>query len=411
MDRRHMAILIVSLMIPLILLSGCVQVPVATGPVATESLHDTVSSQDRDTGQNTHWWISVDPLPNISGSRNLRISGASNLPEGTELNYHVLLASRNGANGTFGSNYGDFSGSTDVSMVPGSGAWSIAIDLDPSMPGRDSIAAEQCIVHVSAIRQNAYATSVAPVSQPPLENIPYQIRLIAPRDANLHHPFMLNGATNLPAGTLLAAEIYPGVFSADRDGPVFRYEPLLQEFVTVGVTGEGRFSVPVNLTGLTGQDGSPLSSGEYFAEIHDVNTNSTLSDTLVFFVSRKKPEIHIDPINEPVKGGNLTITGTTSLNPGENVSVVFGTMVHPCPTSRTTPDYDTQSICGGSSCSSFRSVVTVVVQPGTDTKNIWKYEIGTSNWCLKEQYFVQATAGKDGSGSEASATFSLHEAG
>ena len=113
------------------------------------------------------------------------------------------------------------------------------------MPGRNSSLPNQCIVHVSAIHQNIYATSLVPVTLPPVGN------------ASLHRPFTLNGTTD------------------------------------------------------------------------------------------------------------LSVTGTTSLQPGQKVYVQLGIASHPCPVPMGKPlDHDTQWTCGGSSCSVAGLNQPVIAQQG-----------------------------------------------
>jgi hypothetical protein len=105
--------------------------------------------------------------------------------------------------------------------------------------------------------------------------------------------------------------VYPGIHPEERSGPAYDYDPIVQEFVTVGKNSDGPrvFSVTVNLSGHTDQNGNPLNPGDYVAEIHAVNMNSAISDSQVISLSEEDLLIHIDPIEGPAKGTNLTVHG------------------------------------------------------------------------------------------------------
>jgi len=298
MDSKPIAVLIAFLAIFAIILPGCVSPsasPGTTGPVTPDN---PGLRSDRSVGTDPVWWIQIDPLPEIPVNESLVISGRTNLPEGTWLNYHVLLASRDGTGGTPGDNYGDFRGSIDVSRVHGARVWSAAISLDPSMPGRNSSFPDQCIVHVSAIHQNIYATSLVPVTLPLVGEAPNQIRFNPVGNASLHQPFTLNGTTDLPEGCLLSASVYPGIHPEERSGPAYDYDPIVQEFVTVGKNSDGPrvFSVTVNLSGHTDQNGNPLNPGDYVAEIHAVNMNSTIKGTNLTVHGNYQPAARADSL-------------------------------------------------------------------------------------------------------------------
>ena len=402
MRVKHLLILVEILMISIIFLPGCL----STAAVPDQPHHDfQVHPVSQVSAQNGTWYMHIDPHPEISNT-SLTLSGTTNIPG--RISPLILLSSRK-PDGTYGDPYGTISGSLPVTLVDGVGAWSTTYDT--AWPGEIPVMADRYVIHVYDPEKNVYATVVVPSSLPslPEPESSYWIRLNAVENGSLEEPFTLNGTTNLPEGYVLLVEVYPGAFSAQRFGYGDSYKPVSEDFVTVtkGRDGNHGFSVTANLSGKHDSMGRLLAQGQYFAEVHAINANSTVFDSLTFNLSKNAPWIHIDPIQEPVRGTNLTISGTTSLSPGQTLYLSIDTLIHPCPTYIPKPGDNTESICGGSSCRGVSLREPVMVQSDSGNTSVWKYETGTDNWCLNERYTVKVRVEALGSESEDSAYFNL----
>lgn len=414
MREKFILILTISSVIFLIFLSGCLDSSASKSPdlAVAEPADNLIAQPGKE--QTSPAWIHIDPLPDISSSP-IRISGTTNLPDGTQLTSRILLTSCNGINGSFCENYGEISGSVKVHTIEGVGVWSMTSDM--GVPLQERVMPDRCIVHVSAVPENVYATSVAPPALPLLAKPEdsYHVLLSPLENGSLEMPFAINGITNLPEGYILVAEIYSAVFSEQRFGSVEDYQPVFMDFVTVvnTGTGNGSFSVPVNLSGKSDPKGLPLKPGDYFVEVHAINMNSTVSDSRVISLSGKKPRITIDPIGGGAsQNSHLWIHGKTNLRNGEKIYVHLTQVPHPCPRYFSTPEHDTQSRCGGSTCTDVDISQPLVVQGGPGGgNNWWIFGTETTNWCMNEQYIIRVTTGENDRGSEEIAYFNLHGSG
>jgi len=412
MQRKLPLILVIFLTISTMVLSGGMIASASPALFSASSPENPVTHTGLETGQNSTWWIHIDPRPEITNT-SIRISGTTNLPEGTSLNPVICLSSRNAANDTFGHIYRCiWENTATVMTVNGTGVWSMTADTYvPEPSDEDRVIPDWYTVKVYDFPDDVYTTLIVPASLPSLTEPEgsYWVQLDPVGNQTLEEPFALNGTTSLPEGYTLVSEVYSGTYSSQRAVSDDYYRPVLADFITVGLDSDGNhvFSVPVNFSGHREIDGKMLKSGEFFTEVHAINTNSTVSDNRIFNISSTAPLIHIDPIQEPVRGTNITITGTTSLSPGQQVNFYLATELHPCPTYSTPPDYDTESICGGSSCSWVSIYQPVTIETGPDNSGVWKFETGTSNWCLHEHYFVSVTYGEDEIISKDSAYFNI----
>lgn len=327
MREKLIVILTISVVISLIVLSGCLDSSASTSPDLTGAEHTDNLIAQPGKGQTNPAWIHIDPLPDIT-SPQIRIFGTTNLPDGTQLTPRILLTFPNGSNGTSGDNYKEIRGTLNVHTIDGVGVWSMTTDL--AVPLQERVMSDRCIVHVSAVPENVYATSVAPPALPLLAKPEdsYHVRLHPVENGSLEMPFAINGTTNLPEGYILVAEIYSAVFSEQRFGSVEDYQPVFKDFVTVvnTGTGNGSFSVSVNLSG------KPLKPGDFFVEVHAINMNSTVSDSRVISLSGKKPMITIAPIGGGTsQNSHHRIHGTINLRQGEQIYVHLTQVPHPCP--------------------------------------------------------------------------------
>jgi len=411
MRGKLIPILVVFLGISIIILTGNPGASAFPAPISADSLNNPGSQTDQNNGQNSTWWIHIDPEPTITNT-SIRISGTTNLPGETALSPEIFLLSRTSANDTFGKGYywRSWEENVQVTTANDTGIWSATTGIyDPWDPEESRIKPDGYLVRLYEVPHDIYTTLIVPAILPVLTEPEgsYWVHLEPLVNQPLEEAFVLKGTTNLPEGYPLVSEIYPGIHSPEHLGSSFNYCPILSNYPTVGQNSDGErgFSIPVNFSGQRNTEGRLLRPGEYFAEVHAINTNSTVSDSMSFNLSSSAPWIHIDPIKEPARGTNLTISGTTSLSPGEQVYFYLTTASHPCPASRTPPDHDTEWTCGGSSCSGVDVSRNITVETGTDNSSVWSYETGTSNWCLNEQYFVKVSYGKDESISEDYAYF------
>lgn len=411
MREKIILIITLSVVISLIVLSGCLDSSPSKSPApgGSEPADNLIAQSGAE--QTSLAWIHIDPLHDITRSR-IRISGTTNLPDGTQLTPRILLTFPHSINGTSGDNYKEIRRSLTVHTVDGVGVWSMTTDLDVPLQGQ--VIPDRCIVHVIAVPENVYATSVVPPAVPSLAKTEdsYHVRMSPLENGSLEMPFAINGTTNLPEGYILVAEIYSAVFSEQRFGSVENYQPVFMDFVTVvnPGTGNGSFSVPVNLSGKSGPKGLPLKAGDFFVEVHAINLNSTVSDSRVISLSGKKPMITIAAIGGGAsQNSNLWIHGNINLRKGEKIYVHLTQVPHHCPRYFSPPDHDTQSRCGGSTCTDVDIRQTLVVQGGPENEsNWWIFGTETTNWCMNEQYMIRVTAGESDRESEEIAYFHLH---
>ena len=392
-------LLIGAIILTVVILVSCTPGSAFPSAMLPTSSADTISQPGtgaRDT--ESPLWIAIDPIPVIEANESFRISGTTNIQQDEGLNIHINLV--------FSSPEARASGRTSYNMYAyypvwrqdGRNIWEV--DNDPQQYKPD-----QCTVHVTAVKHGVYTTAVYPsrfpqVSEP---DTPYRIHLNPTGSHTLNDSFTISGSTNLPKGYPLMIEVYPGVFTPEDFGSDVDYDPLLQEMIEVRQSDDGStfFSLPVNLTGYTRQNGRPLAPGDYFAEVHAINMNSTVSDSLIFTMSTDTPWIRIDPFDEPVQGTNLSLSGTTNLPAGNDVFINIATLMHPCPTYSIPPDHDTGSYCGGNKCSIVNIFQSLPTQNTTEGTRSWEFEVSTENWCKSESYYVRvSTADQEGAGED-----------
>lgn len=238
---------------------------------------------------------------------------------------------------------------------------------------------------------------------------PYWIHLDPAGNHTLEENFTITGSTNLPAGYPVMAEIFPGWYSFEKFKDEEYYESLIKEIISTSPSGDGNttFSLTVNLSGHHTWNNIPLRPGDYWIEAHAVNMNSTVSDTAPVTLSTDSPWILIDPIPEPVRGTNMTLSGTTNLPEGKDLFLSLNThRMVPC---GRYGDSDPETICGGCTCSYVSISRSVPIQNATNSIRSWKYNVSTENWCLHESYKVQVSAGEQKDAAEDQSFFNIHE--
>lgn len=144
-----------------------------------------------------------------------------------------------------------------------------------------------------------------------------------------------------------------------------------------------------------------------FIEVHAVNMASGVSDKAVFEATTNGPWIRIDPIQEPVMGENLTITGTTNLDEGSVIFLNLGVMIHPCFWC-SDPDSAPGSYCCRKCTMGFFSGDVLVMDTGGATR-LWRFETPTTNWCTSETYYLTAGAEAGGESTQEDKYFHIRE--
>lgn len=133
-----------------------------------------------------------------------------------------------------------------------------------------------------------------------------------------------------------------------------------------------------------------ISPGIYRIVVHRFG----LSNSTIFLVIGKDPLPRmwtaIDPIAESHRGKNFTITGTTNLPAGSEVTVTCGFESRfPCPMwARDDPANWSGTVCGNDGCDGGRFSREIQVQKGPGGNNSWSADGDTTNWCVNEVYRI-----------------------
>jgi len=285
-------------------------------------------------------------------------------------------------------NASDISSLLFMSIVNDKKVWYETIDPLEFTP-------DTCSVDLKVVQYGLYATAVWPSDFPQgsVDDSSSWIRLDPTGSPDLNDYFFVNGTTNLPQGYPLIMEIYPQEFNWENYWQYVEYQPILRKELSVRKGDDGRnfFFQPVNLTEAAARSGLRVSPGTMYIEVHAINTNSSVSDSAVFRATTRAPWVKIDPITEPARGTNLTITGTTNLSAGSNIPLQIEVMMHPCFKCSNPASAPGSSCCGKCTTGWFSG--TVQAKDTERAERSWKLEVPTENWCWSETYYVSASAG------------------
>lgn len=190
--------------------------------------------------------------------------------------------------------------------------------------------------------------------------------------------FNITGMTNLPVDSLLVIEPY-------KENPGSVKESPLYEFGAISVFNNGAavnsFFYSANVT---------VAPGIYRIVVHRFG----LSNSTSFIVSGKDPLpmmwIAIDPVAEYHRRENFTITGTTNLPAGSEITVTCGFFSRfPCPMwAKDVPYNWSGTVCGNDGCDPGRFSRTIPVERGTGQHNTWMVPGDTTGWCANESYRI-----------------------
>jgi hypothetical protein len=224
---------------------------------------------------------------------------------------------------------------------------------------------------ITTIEQSTLATTVQYMG-----NQSHWIRIDPIEDFHSESPFNITGSTTLnisrtttfPAGSLF----FVNIIEEERS------RSLLSNVV---IPAEKKSDGSITFSYSYDMKGNP--PAHYRVEIRKANQNFTAMAR--FKITSQAPWlwIAIDPIGETRKGENLTITGTTNLPVGSEISVISRLEYHSCarqPGPRT-------PFCNGT-CSGAISQSTIGVMPSPNEKNTWTYTINTTEWCTHELYSI-----------------------
>lgn len=185
----------------------------------------------------------------------------------------------------------------------------------------------------------------------------------------------VRGTTNFPAGTPLRFELIEGNESRS----------LIRTTIKVisNNSGTNTFSYVYDMKGNL--------PGQY--RIILKNESNRVSANIDFSITSDKPYykwIRMDPIGIINAGERIPVSGTTDLPAGSEILIRSEISYHTC--TIPTPDTEGQrSFCGGS-CRDTGSRQITLVAEGPGGINIWNSTIDTSNWCLNEEYRINAFA-------------------
>lgn len=337
------------------------------------------------------YWMSVDPLPLMNAHEGFTISGKGYIPDDEYINLHIHLSSSNPADGASGHNSSELSSLFPMRSAYDHGNWSQTIEPLDFKP-------DQVLVEIKVVQFGVYTTTLWPSEYQggQVNESASWIRLDAPGPRDMNTEFSLSGNTNLPAGYPLIVEVYPREFTRENYWQYVDYRPILREKTAVRQDADGRsyFTLPVNLTNAAEQRGIAISPGAMYTEVHAVNMASGVSDQTVFEATTRGPWIRIDPIQEPVMGENITITGTTNIEEGGVISLNLGVMIHPCFWC-SNPESAPGSICCRKCTMGGFSGDIPVTGTGGATRS-WRFETPTTNWCTSETYYLTAGAEAEG---------------
>jgi hypothetical protein len=130
--------------------------------------------------------------------------------------------------------------------------------------------------------------------------------------------------------------------------------------------------------------GQPI--GHYLAEVNRGNTNTTVTARFNVTPPGLWTWIWTDPVSPVYEGDTLTVTGTTTMEPGSNLTVTMQMEVHPC----LPPDniaHKERELCYNN-CNSLPGPETATVAQGYPGKNTWRATFNTSGWCWEGYYFT-----------------------
>lgn len=396
MNQLNKTIIILVIFLGVVILAGCMT------PSASHDTGSKISAQDAQSSLGSQgndpkksYWITIDPIPDISPGKDFTISGLTNLETKEGLIVRVIQSPlRTNISGCRRS--AELGASLVIFGTSDPKVWSTGVEAPPCAP-------DQYTVHASAVQRGIYTTAMYPFPfHGTLDNnTMFWIRLNPLGKHSLNSTFTLSGFTNLPIGYPIEVEIFPGLYTPEDFESDVDYHPIVQDTISVvpSAYGSRTFSLPVNVTADNSLSRIPLNPGEYFTEVHAVNMNSSVSDNAVFLMITDSPWVVIDPIAVPAAGTNLTISGTTNLPPGDHVTIDISTIVHPCPGPRSFLSFlDTRSACGGN-CKRVGIHQTTPILGSPGEANSWKYEVTTDNWCKKERYIVRVSTNEQiGSG-------------
>ena len=198
-------------------------------------------------------------------------------------------------------------------------------------------------------------------------------------DLYLDTPFGLTGTTNLnitgtttfPAGSLLWVDL----IEEERARNILSNVVIPVEKKS---DGSNIFSYSYDMKGNY--------PAHYRVEIRKANQNFT---TIARFNITSKETwwwIHINPIGETHEYQNLTITGTTNLPVGTEMSVSSRMEYHSC--TQPPESGGRRSFCSGS-CFGAIDPTKTRVMGGSDGRNIWTCPINTTDWCAYEYYWIR----------------------
>lgn len=350
------------------------------------------------------YWLSIDPLPLMKAHEGFTISGKGTIPDQEYINLHIHLSSSEPSAVTAGHNSSDISSLFFMRDAYDHGSWSQTIEPLEFTP-------DQCLVEIKVVQLGVYTTTLWPSDYPGglVNESASWIRLDAPGPRDMDNGFLMSGTTSLPPGSPLIVEIYPREFKKENYWQYVDYRPILREKISVQQDADGGqyFALPVNLTGAAEQSGMTISPGTMYIEVHAVNMASSVSDQAVFEATTRSPWITIDPIQEPVQGEKLTITGTTNLPEGSAISLNLGVMIHPCFRCGN-PDAAPGSYCCGKCTTGDFSGNVPVTDTGGAVRS-WKYETPTANWCTSETYYITAGADVEGKSTQENKYFHIRK--
>lgn len=194
----------------------------------------------------------------------------------------------------------------------------------------------------------------------------------------------VSGTTNYPPGTYLVSEIlaYNGeriVWRTSLDirrnetGP----NTFFYDFDMKG-NSPGRYQVSVST--------SFYDTTQAVISRFDILPGNTLPDASSY------KWIDLDPLSSPQKGKTFSISGSTNLPAGTEITVGYSIIAHSCTPSPTPDKPGKRTFCGGGCKFGEGSSYIVHVVKGTERINSWNYSVNTTGLCT-EVYEIGAEAG------------------
>ena len=181
--------------------------------------------------------------------------------------------------------------------------------------------------------------------------------------------------TNYPEGSLF----YFDIINEDSSRHL-----LTKTDIMPAITGTGGLNTTSYSYTMKGQ---PI--GHYRAEVRRANTDTTV--TARFNVSPPGLWVWVwtDPIGTVYEGDRVTITGTTNMEPGSEISIGMNMMFHPCPYyDNSEVNQSVRSLCYNN-CNDSPGTETATVLQSLPGKNIWKATFDTTGWCWGEEYYFR----------------------